>query len=170
MGKQFRKTKTKMNIPLCTAAVLLYLTVLSTCLVSGLFARYTTSAQSGDQARAAKFSITGEGSFGQTIEADLVPGENKIVKLTIKNDSEVSVEYTITAVNETENLPLTLSLEKKGSSPAEKNTEFTVQQLPNNKSTDEYILHIEWPIGKNDPDWMGMVDYITVTVTAAQID
>ena len=49
--------KTKLNIPMCAAVVLLYLTLLSIHLTSGLFARYTTTVTASDSARVAKFDV-----------------------------------------------------------------------------------------------------------------
>lgn len=171
MGKYLRKSKASINIPIRVAAVLLCLTLFSTYLVSGLFARYATSAQSSDHARVAKFSITGSGSLSQPIAASLIPGETTAATLIIQNDSEVAVEYTVTITNVTNNLPLHFRLEKEGASPTVQTngTALTDQQIPGSH-TDKYTLFIDWDAADNDPAWMGMVDYITVTVTAAQID
>lgn len=179
MGNWIRKYSAKVNIPLCAAAVLLCLTLVSAYSVTGLYARYTTSAQSSSQARVAKFSITGAGALSQPIEAKLVPGGSQTVELIIKNDSEVAVAYTVTVANKTKNLPLTFQLEAGGASPTALETQanedgvtFTAQQLPGSH-IDKYQLTIQWPANGDedyDPARMGMVDYIAVTVTAAQID
>ncbi len=169
MGKYLRKNQTKMNIPIRIAAVLLCLVLFSTYLVGGLFARYTTTAQGGDSARVAKFSIHGSGELMQPIAASLVPGTAEDVTLVIKNDSEVAVKYTVTVTRETDNLPLTLQLKAEG---GEDGPTHTVQQLPGSH-TDTYTLHIDWPAAAESAEdlaLMGMVDYITVTVTAVQID
>lgn len=166
------KTKTKMNILIRVAAVLLCLTLLSTCLVSGLFARYSISSQDSDSSRVAKFSIEGSGTLlEQTIEASLIPGEETFVTLQIDNNSEVAVEYTVVVTNKTTNLPLSFRMEKEGDSPNvdTNGTTFTAQRLPGGY-TDKHKLHIKWEETENDPTLMGKVDYITVTVTAAQID
>jgi len=173
MGKYLHKNKTKINIPVCLAAVLLCLTLFSTYLAGGLFARYVTSGQNGDNAGVAKFSIKGSGGLlEQTIEAELIPGGEKSVDLQIVNDSEVAVAYTVTVTNRTRNLPLGFRIEKSGTTaPVAANDEatFTEQRLPGSY-TDNYTLYIEWEADKNDPAPMGMVDYITVTVTAVQTD
>ena len=177
MGEYLRKSKTKKNIPMRVAAVLLCLTLFSTYFVSGLFARYSTSVQSGGHARVAKFSIQGGGAFTQSIETVLSPGEEKGVSLIIENNSEVAVEYTITAANVTNNLPLRFFLQKDGASEVDINngTVFTDQQIPGSH-TDKYTLFIQWPAPADEAamtralEQMGMVDYITVTVTAAQMD
>ncbi len=172
MGKSLHKNKTKVNIPIRVAAVLLCLALFSMYLVTGLYARYATSVQSSDNARVAKFSIQGKGELiTGSIEASLIPGESISATLLIENKSEVAVEYTVEVDNVTDNLPLSFRMEKKdGSSPdmQPNDTTFKAQQIPGNH-TDQYTLYIDW---KEDADLsrMGMVDYITVTVTAAQID
>ncbi len=185
MGKYPHTDQAKRNIPIRVAAVLFCLTLLSTYLVTGLFARYTSSAESSDHARVAKFSIRGglkDGAvLSQSIEASLAPGGTQPATIIIENNSEVAVEYTITVKNETNNLPLSFRMEKGGSSPdvTRDGATFTAQQLPGDH-TDKYTLYIEWPKPEGDGkeqenrekelSRMGMVDHITVTVTAAQID
>ncbi len=178
MGKYLRKKKAKVNIPLRIAAVLYCLTVLTTYLVSGLYARYTVSGQASDQARVAKFSIKGGDVFSQSIEAEFVPGAFKEVPIVIYNNSEVAVEYTVDIENVTKNLPLTLTLVEKDDSleltSDETGTRFTGERLPGDHY-DKYTLTIAWREPTNDTkaedlNLMGMVDYITVTVTATQID
>lgn len=170
MGKYVHKNNSKLNIPIRAAAVLLCLTLFSTYLVAGLFARYATSAQNSNNARVAKFSVTGSGMLSQSIEASVIPGKSEPVTVEIQNDSEVAVEYTITATNETKNLPLSFRVKKEGTSSAVaiNGTPFTGQQLPGSHTG--YTLYVDWKAKDNDPALMGMVDRITVTVTAVQID
>ncbi len=173
MGKFSHKNTAKVNIPLRIAAVLLCLTLASVYSISGLFARYTTSVQSTDTARVAKFSIKGSGILSESIAAELAPGGTQEVPLVIENNSEVAVEYEIEVKNVTQNLPLSLSMVKTGGSTAlvsnADGTKYTAQQLPG-RNTDEYTLFITWSAAENDPEKMGMVDHISVTVTAAQTD
>lgn len=174
MGKDQQEYRAKRNIPIRVAAVLFCLTLFSTYLVTGLFARYTTSVQSSDQARVAKFSIKGEGDLSQTIAATLVPGEDTDVKLVIRNDSEVAVEYKIEVTRETSNLPLSFRMVEEGTSNSIEDVNGTItytdQQIPG-PHADTYNLLIHWQAGTvNDLALMGMVDYITVKVTAVQID
>ncbi len=173
MGKDQQEYRTKRNIPIRVAALLFCLTLFSTYLVTGLFARYTTSVQSSDQARVAKFSIKGEGDLLRTIAAELAPGEDTNVKLIIRNDSEVAVEYKIEVTRETSNLPLSFRMVKDGTSNSIEDVNGTItytdQQVPG-PHTDTYNLLIRWQKGANDLALMGMVDHITVKVTAVQID
>ena len=168
MGKYLRKKKQNVNIPIRVAAVLLCLTLFSTYLVSGLFARYTASAEGSDGARVARFSIQGSGALTQPIAVSLAPGDTKEVSLLIENESEVAVEYTIDVTKGTNNLPLSFRMASEEGAPADAGT-FTVQKLPGSH-TDRYTLYIDWKAEDNNPAVMGMVDYIAVTVTAAQID
>jgi len=171
MGKFLHKLKTYKNIPIYAAAVLLCMTLCSTYFVAGLYARYSTGEENSNEARVAKFSITGEGTLLEPIVAELIPGGSLERTLNIHNNSEVAVEYTVSVANVTNDLPLHFSMSKLGASPALEtdNTTYTAQQLPGDH-TDQYALRIEWDEGDNDPATMGKVDYITVTVTATQID
>lgn len=187
MGKRLLKSHAKRNIPICAAAVLFCLTLLSLYSVTGVFARYTTSVQTSDQARVARFSINSgflqdSGStLSASIEANLTPGGEIPATIIIENKSEVAVEYTIAVKNATNNLPLSFRMEKVGGSPnlSGTGTTFTAQQVPGSHD-DRYTLYIEWQkAGDTEEDQkakeaelalMGMVDLITVTVTAAQVD
>ena len=75
--------KRKINIPMLLAIVLFYLTVLSTHLTGGLFARYVTKADGTDSARVAKFDVQTTGDSGD-------------YALLVENKSEVAISYTIT--------------------------------------------------------------------------
>ena len=76
MAKYLKKPK--MNIAMNIAMVLFCLTVVSTYLVSGLYARYTTSATGSDSARVMKFgnlTLTESGDFiGDTKNMMIIPG------------------------------------------------------------------------------------------------
>ena len=81
MAKYLKKPK--MNIAMNIAMVLFCLTIVSTYLVSGLYARYTTSATGSDSARVMKFgnlTLTETGNFIQdehgnpTSEMMIIPG------------------------------------------------------------------------------------------------
>lgn len=177
MGRALHQNRTPKNIPIRVAAVLFCLTLLSVYLVTGLFARYSTTAQSSDQARVAAFSIQGGGALSKTIKAEVAPNGSGTVTLAIHNKSEVAVEYTIVVDNETNNLPLKFALTKTDATSTtpnpvanENSTTFTAQQIPGDH-TDKYTLTINWPKETTDDlALMGMVDHVTVTVTATQID
>ena len=78
-------SKTKLNIPMLAALILLLLTMVTTHYTSGLYARYSSTAYGEDTARVAAFDV----SF------DLTNNENDTYTITVSNDSEVSVKYSI---------------------------------------------------------------------------
>ena len=86
--------KAKLNIPMCAALVLLLLTMISIHLTSGLCARYVATAGASDSARVAKFQVVSDVQNGIVMECALkdTPGGCEI---TVKNESEVAVSYTI---------------------------------------------------------------------------
>ncbi len=174
-----RKRKVKVNIFMCTAAALLCATLFSMHLVGGLYAKYATGTRDSDSARVAAFSIEQEGTIFDTIEADVAPGTTQSAELTITNKSEVAMEYTLTVTNTTGNItPLKFKLRADGATPSVATESYengisinSACQIPGDH-TDKYFLDIVWEPGDNEEDleFIGMVDYITVSVTAAQID
>lgn len=78
-------SKTKLNIPMFAALILLLLTMVTTHYTSGLYARYSSTAYGADTARVAAFDV----SFV------LTKNEDDTYALTVSNDSEVSVKYSI---------------------------------------------------------------------------
>ena len=103
----------KKNNALRVAAGLVVAVLLSTCLVSGTYAKYTTSGNIDDSARVAKFGVTVTGNagafsdaYGATVksadQADVVaPGtEGTFAANTIAGTPEVSVHVTNEALFE----------------------------------------------------------------------
>lgn len=88
MGKQG-----KINIPMMLACVLLCLTLITTHLTGGLFARYTAKGEGGDSARVAKFHVTGTPEATVTINSNADRDETYM--LTVTNHSEVAIEYDL---------------------------------------------------------------------------
>ena len=76
-----------MNIPTFAALVLLLLTMITTHMTGGLYARYTTTGSSKNSARVAKFDV----DFTLT-------GSGKDFQLTVLNGSEVTIRYIVTVV------------------------------------------------------------------------
>lgn len=85
--------KAKLNIPMCAALVLLFLTMLSIHLTSGLYARYTATSTASDSARVAKFAISGteNGTVAVSSHAD----SNEKYQMTVRNESEVAISYSL---------------------------------------------------------------------------
>lgn len=128
----------KKNKLMRLASALLVLTLLSTCAISGTFAKYTSSANGTSTATVAKWSfkvsgteiaVTGDAKTvdfklfdtindtGNTAdETDVVdnkiaPGTSGSFALKVQNTSEVTAEYTIVLAETNEsNIPLQYSL------------------------------------------------------------
>ena len=94
-----RSAKTKKNIPLRLAAVLLCLTMVSAYLVSGLLARYTAQGNGDDAARVAAFrptaSITTDNGLIKYDTAYTGVDYTLTYQITVKNPSEVAVDYDL---------------------------------------------------------------------------
>lgn len=117
----------KKNVMMRVASAMLVLTLLTTCIISGTFAKYTTNKNVGDTARVAKWGVTIEGTgttFADAYEAGtttaiarpdapsasvtvrsetkgdkvVAPGtEGSLASFTITGTPEVSVDVTYTA-------------------------------------------------------------------------
>lgn len=97
MNEQKNNKKSSMSfggILIRIAAVLFCLVVVSTYLMSGLFARYTAGGKGTDSARVAGFDVRLSGvTNGVTYQVSaLNPGE---ITITLDNQSEVAVSYKI---------------------------------------------------------------------------
>ncbi len=100
MAKYVRKPK--VNIPMCAAAVLFCLTVISTHLVSGLYARYTTTGSGEDSARVIKFGqleIVETGDFiNENKEMMIIPGVDIEKKAVVNFDGSEAATYVFVEV------------------------------------------------------------------------
>ena len=162
------------TIVLRLAAVLLSLVLITTGMVSGRYARYVTSASGSDSARVAKFTVTQsilqrETDLAQTISIpEIKPGETVIIDVVVEHDTEVAVRNTVDVQSLYSNLPLTISVQEKGTDTSGSSI-FTAAYGPGTFKK-EYEAAITWGRGSNDLDHIGMVDLIIITVTSEQVD
>lgn len=163
----------KKNKLMRLASALLVLTLLSTCAISGTFAKYTSSATGSDIATVAKWSFKVNGteiavspaaeiSFGlfDTIkdtagaeESDvktnlIAPGTSGSFELKVENTSEVTAKYTI-ALAETNDsgIPLQYSVDGNNwvDSVAELSmTGLTEKQLDKETGTATHTVYWRW--------------------------
>ena len=93
------------SIMICMACTLFCLVLISTSMMSGLYARYTARGEGNDSARVAKFVVGGALS-PENVLVDIGKGQTDgVFSLTTQNASEVSVKYdviieTVTALPE----------------------------------------------------------------------
>ena len=172
-----RRNRGKVNIPICVAAVLLFLTLFSTHLCSGLYARYTTTASGSDSARVARFEIK-DGTVGiweeDVVISELRPSELPVESMTcanIVNKSEVAVAVTLNVENVYDNLPLYFVLLQNDTvvaGPVDETENLTYNVEPND---DEPVkLGVYWPQNENNLEFCGRVDLLRLTVRVEQID
>ena len=154
-------------IMLRLAAVLLVLVMLSTSMVAGRYARYVTQASASDSARVAMFRVTETGELIQAVGVKIHPGQKVPITVRIVNDSEVAVEYTVDARNESNNLLLDFDLIQDPESETPVEVE-SVALAPG--ETKEFALQIYWRIEDNGVEHIGMVDRVYLTVKVTQID
>lgn len=150
-----------------TAAVLLLLVLVSTSMVTGRYARYTTTVTASDSARVARFSVKENVTFfseTETVCAEFAPGEMKEITISVENDSEVTIAYTIQAANPYENFPLDFYMKDNSALP------FTASMQPGEKA--DFVLVAHWDAGNggNDISYSGKVDLIEITLNATQVD
>lgn len=96
-----RRTKIKMNIPMCAACVLFCLTLLSTYMTGGLFARYTTEGSVSDSAKVMKFgklTLTETGDFYDEGKLMIIPGVDLQKKAVLDFEGSESSVYVFISV------------------------------------------------------------------------
>lgn len=100
MAKRVLKRRAKVNIPICAAGILLCLTLFSTHLTSGIYARYSTTAAAGDSARVIKFGQITLTEYGEDTQY-IVPGVNLTWGATVDFDGSESATYVFLEVEPT---------------------------------------------------------------------
>lgn len=157
-----------------TVAVLLMLVLVTSGMVSGRFARYVTTATYEDSARVAKFNIVEtKGAAFTQIPAKITPGETTEY-ISVKNYSEVAVEFTIKVESPYKNIPLMFRITDgetvlKATEKANETLTFTGTIGPGQEDK-QYQLVIVWPEDPDNIDYIGRVDLIQVTLNAVQVD
>lgn len=129
-------------------------------MMSGLYARYTSAASNDSSARVAKFEFSDNWQAqSQTLlipYQDMYPGKKITVPIEIKNNGEVAIKCIVKVENLTGNLPI-------------ETKEVYNQPVPMN-SRNKFNIEIEWQKSENSLDYAGKVDLVRVTVTVEQVD
>ncbi len=172
----------KKNISMYLLALLLCATLFSMPVVGSIYARYTTSKNSSGNVKVVAFNITQEGTIFNSIETKVAPGTTQSATLKITNKSEGAIKYTLTVKNVTGNIPqLKFTLKPANVNTPSVEAESYENGISINSAvrrtigdyTDEYYLNIVWEASSSeeaDLALMGMVDYITISVTATQVE
>lgn len=153
------------------AAVLLMLVLVTTSMVTGRYARYTTASTGSDSARVAKFVVSQsirvkDEPVTQSLSMpspEIKPGETVTYIVEVKMDTEMAVRNTITFENTYDNLPLVYQIAGSGGDT------YTDDCQPGTY-TKTYEASVTWPLDQNNVQYIGMVDLLNITVTSEQID
>lgn len=190
------KRKKVKHAALGASAVLLYLLVVTTWMLSGLLARYTARDSGEGLARTAAFSfcVQDEGQkYFPSLEEDIKkPGDTAVYTFRVQNyrdggsASEVLQTYTLT-MTESGSLPIQCKLEQidktSGASAKETLVELTAGGEPESQSlkgtlaagTREsvtYELTVTWPENENDAKYAAGsgVAAVELSVESVQAD
>ena len=145
---------------------LLFLVMLSSTLAGNLLAKFTTGTKNEENARVAKFKITETGVMEIDVTAKKIkPGMIINQPITVQNESEVAVNYTLTA-STTGNLPLILKMNDQQGNPLV----FSQNLTPSDNSAREYNLHIVWPEDENDEKYIKTIDVVKLSLSVVQAD
>ena len=99
---------------------------------------------------------------------EIKPGDTVCINVQVEHDTEVAVRSTVDVQSLYSNLPLTISVQEKGTLSSQ-SSNFSAEYRPGT-FTKEYEAAITWVRGSNDLDYIGMVDLIIITVTSEQVD
>ncbi len=170
-----RANNKKGNWPMRMAMLLLCLVLMTTSMLSGFYAKFTATADSGDSARVAQYAFEVQQGSSKMLTLDLteldLPGDCQEVIFDVTNlDSEVGTEYEV-AYSLTGNLPLTHSISgTKNDTPGTLWTSGSKGSFPAAaQCRHTYTLTLEWPSHEKDAAYSWEVDQLTITVTAQQI-
>ena len=140
----------KKNKMMRIASVLLVAVLLSTCVISGTFAKYTSSANGTDTATVAKWDVSVEdvklGSTAKNFTFDifgdkLAPGMSGTFELDITNNSEVNAVYSLDfTVTNASNVPIQFSTD--GTTYSNDLTDVTDQTL--SSGANKVTIYWKW--------------------------
>lgn len=176
---------------------LLYLSTVSTLVISVTYARFTLEMRGEGSISAAAVAMDITGGAGNsaldltTQLQGLHPGEKKELTIAVTNQkgdiaSEVAQEYSIT-ISTTGNLPLTYTLTSSNSDDSSEGTYVTklTEEMSGTVMTwtggllpyvdtgtgiaHTYKLTVEWPSGSADEKLADEIDLVTLTVDAKQV-
>ena len=156
-------------IVLRLAAVLLILVTLSTSMIAGRYARYTTTASASDTARVAKFEVHESSDLlTDNVAIRIIPGSTAQNFVEITNNSEVAVCCTITAENPYKVFPLAFTLYNVEVVGDTTNLiPFDGNIAPGAEA--KYAVVTSWT-GTTDSSYSGKVDLIRISGTTTQSD
>ncbi len=148
--------------------------LVSSILFSEAWGRYFTRADGGDGGRVAGFYVSSalkedDGEI-QSFSVLLKPSESSQYTVLVTNDSEVAVRCTLEAINQTNNLPLSFTLEKAGGGLTQTDAPLVEEYGAGTNATYTYQLTVTWSAAQDAFTYQGMVDHVVVRVRCEQMD
>ncbi len=164
----------KKNRILIAGVITAFVALITLSLVSGTWAKYTSSVVGSDTARVAKWSFDGadletktiafnlfQTTYGETVKSKdgkkvVAPGTEGSVKFALKNTGEVAAEAKIVlTITNANNIPVKITYTGVGGAEttvdAKGTIELPVQQLAIEQTTaTEIIIKWAWPFDGND--------------------
>jgi hypothetical protein len=155
------------------AAVMLYLVLLTTWLLSGLSAKFIAGDAASDEARVAAFDVTTGSTMSHNFAVTMQPGESsEDITVSVKNSGETAVSYTI-AFELDGNLPLTAVLVDDGTAALSQESGKTIWHTKAAElagSQKSYTFRLKWDASDNAYRYADGIESVTVALTAAQED
>lgn len=133
-------------------AVLICFLLVSFHLMTGLYAKYSSTATGSDSARVAKFQVVVTGDAANiSVACTQMPGDEAVYAITVENDSEVAVKYDVIVTLFTAIPGVSLTLDGEtgtqiGSDPTQLKFENLGQFTPNDPTAKEHTLtfQVNW--------------------------
>ena len=174
MNKNEKSLKPRYNVSLVLAFITFILLVLSISLNSNIYAKYKSGDDSSDEARVAKFSIDSNLDTSALNSSFMIKPTDgaKNYTITIDNDSEVAVRYTLSIIS-TANYPLKYDLKVNGVSIENNDMNYygtTGVHTIGVDSSEEVTLTITWDTDKNDYHYSTEVELIEIDLIVDQAD
>ncbi|MBQ8432674.1 MAG: hypothetical protein IJX28_07295 [Clostridia bacterium] len=140
--------------------LLICLVLANSSLTKNLYARFRTGDSVQDSARVAKFDIREDFSgLSMHLNVSVRPGKPYTYTFHVENHSEVEVEYEVSVMRITANLPLVFEVTSEDGTP-----QIGIGQ------TETITLTVKWEEANTSPEFAGMVDLIRLDLTVAQTD
>ncbi len=155
-----RQQNIKAPIAFRLGLILLCLLLVTVYMMSGIYARYSSTATASSRAKVAKFEFSDNLNTQveplSTNATELYPGWNKRINIEIQNKGEVTLTCKVTIENLTNNLPI-------------ENTSSQSVTVASGK-TETVSVTLQWPEDKNSVEYEGKTDVLRISVSVEQAD
>ena len=137
----------------------IYLSVLAILTTSFALSQYIAKADGSSSSAIASFKAHySEGAQSVSVSLEgMMPGDTRVIPLTVTNESDVSISYTLTA-SSLQNLPLVFTFDTP------------TGELPLNADTVTCNLTVTWPAADRDAAFADEIDAVCITMHYEQLD